>query len=835
MKKFLLALALVLFPSLAWAQNPTCPTRPPGDNSNACASTSFVQSASGSGSTINPKNLNTIRFASQYGQADWCMNLIAALADLGSTTGTIIIDVGQSSACAAVSTIDIGANHRIEFVSGSAYALSQTLKLGIGSSIIGTGGGPTYSGTTVTGTTLRWTGAVSGDMVLFMNTLHGVVRDINLDCNLISDCAPIHYDSTNSNLTSQNTIENVTLAGGHYGLLVGLRGTTHPTTAQCNSVASQPGCYEMDLLTFRNFQIFGNCADLTAEGIHINSYFALQQSTIGPGNIQCANIAIRSVFSAGPNTTISNVAAGSVVGVNPVGYQVDAGGGTGFNLSNFENEGAWTYSVHDSGCSGSGTAPATYSNNGFTAAVLLDGCGTYVTFSNTFLSTAVASGTTTVFTSGEVGTTWTTASSGVVNFMPSATNPLPNASLANPATTVNGQTCTLGSTCTITAAATSIAVGTTTISSGTSHGILTNNAGLLGNTAAGTNGQIFLGVTGAEPAFGTMSGAISITNTGVASLGSFTSANLAAALTNETGAGIAVFNSVPSIINPVFQDFIDNTKQFQFDFTGIATGTARTWAVPNNNDTFVGLVATQELTNKTLNASVGKGTWTASGTWTLPAFTIGGTISGGGNQLNNIIIGTATPLAGSFTALNSTNFISSANTGTPATGAISGTVIQGIGVDTGFARIGLDSYATVATTTATLNLRRARGTAAVPTAVQANDILGILVNQGYAASGFDGTSAFTGFIAYATETHTGAAQGSEIAFVSTPNGSLSNIEGFRLLQSGLIKFTATSNFTANGSVATVLGSVGATGAHTTVQEWLTFQNASGTVRYVPAF
>lgn len=36
---------------------------------------------------------------------------------------------------------------------------------------------------------------------------------------------------------------------------------------------------------------------------------------------------------------------------------------------------------------------------------------------------------------------------------------------------------------------------------------------------------------------------------------------------------------------------------------------------------------------------------------TLPAFTLGGTIAGGGNQLNNIIIGTTTPLAGTFTAL----------------------------------------------------------------------------------------------------------------------------------------------------------------------------------------
>lgn len=40
---------------------------------------------------------------------------------------------------------------------------------------------------------------------------------------------------------------------------------------------------------------------------------------------------------------------------------------------------------------------------------------------------------------------------------------------------------------------------------------------------------------------------------------------------------------------------------------------------------------------------------------TLPAFTLGGTIAGGGNQLNNIVIGTTTPLAGSFTTLNASS------------------------------------------------------------------------------------------------------------------------------------------------------------------------------------
>lgn len=40
---------------------------------------------------------------------------------------------------------------------------------------------------------------------------------------------------------------------------------------------------------------------------------------------------------------------------------------------------------------------------------------------------------------------------------------------------------------------------------------------------------------------------------------------------------------------------------------------------------------------------------------------------------------------------------------------------------------------------------------------------------------------------------------------------------------------------ANGSVATVLGSLGPVGSHTTVQEWMQVKNAAGTVRYIPAF
>lgn len=42
---------------------------------------------------------------------------------------------------------------------------------------------------------------------------------------------------------------------------------------------------------------------------------------------------------------------------------------------------------------------------------------------------------------------------------------------------------------------------------------------------------------------------------------------------------------------------------------------------------------------------------------TLPAITLGGTVSGGGNQINNVIIGASTPLAGSFTTVTATQTV----------------------------------------------------------------------------------------------------------------------------------------------------------------------------------
>ena len=89
-------------------------------------------------------------------------------------------------------------------------------------------------------------------------------------------------------------------------------------------------------------------------------------------------------------------------------------------------------------------------------------------------------------------------------------------------------------------------------------------------------------------------------------------------------------------------------------------------------------------------ALVGSANLTFNGTTltanTVGAFTLAGTVAGGGNQLNNVIIGTTTPLAGAFTTLSSTLAITSGTdvkladggyTYAP-TGSASGTVKAGI-------------------------------------------------------------------------------------------------------------------------------------------------------------
>jgi hypothetical protein len=58
---------------------------------------------------------------------------------------------------------------------------------------------------------------------------------------------------------------------------------------------------------------------------------------------------------------------------------------------------------------------------------------------------------------------------------------------------------------------------------------------------------------------------------------------------------------------------------------------------------------------------------------TIGAFTLSGTIAGGGNQINNVIIGTSTPLAGFFTTLSATTSLTTPSVTNAGTLALSAT------------------------------------------------------------------------------------------------------------------------------------------------------------------
>lgn len=171
------------------------------------------------------------------------------------------------------------------------------------------------------------------------------------------------------------------------------------------------------------------------------------------------------------------------------------------------------------------------------------------------------------------------------------------------------------------------------------------------NAPGGTAGQIQFNNTGAFGGF-TMSGDATLnTGTGAlalatvnANVGSFGSATSCTAFTTN-GKGLITAASAVTCTPAIAS------------VTGLGTGVATALGVN------IGTAGSFVVNGGALGSPSSAGT--------MPAYTLGGTVSGGGNQINNVIIGNTTPLAGSFTTLAAGN-----TTFTPLTG-IAGIKING--------------------------------------------------------------------------------------------------------------------------------------------------------------
>jgi hypothetical protein len=101
--------------------------------------------------------------------------------------------------------------------------------------------------------------------------------------------------------------------------------------------------------------------------------------------------------------------------------------------------------------------------------------------------------------------------------------------------------------------------------------------------------------------------------------------------------------------------------------TAGAAGGSTTQVQYNNAGVLAGI--TGATTNGTALTLVAPNLGSPASVGTMPAFTLGGTVSGGGNQINNVIIGTTTPLAGAFTTVTASTAIGTTSGGTGLGGA----------------------------------------------------------------------------------------------------------------------------------------------------------------------
>lgn len=199
---------------------------------------------------------------------------------------------------------------------------------------------------------------------------------------------------------------------------------------------------------------------------------------------------------------------------------------------------------------------------------------------------------------------------------------------------------------------------------------------------------------------------------------------------------------------------------------------------------------------------------------TLPAHTLGGTISGGGNQINNVIIGTSTPLAGSFTTLNASTSITD---GGLTAGRVTFAGASGILSDDADMTFATDTLTVTKFGATTLTGTIAGGGQQLNNIIigTSTPLAGSFTTGNFSSTLAAGSTTITGIVTTTAGATLGGATGMDIGFNNlggtlavgqslgwTASASVSVPKDTRIGRSaaGVIRLLTTDDTTANGSI-----------------------------------
>ena len=246
-----------------------------------------------------------------------------------------------------------------------------------------------------------------------------------------------------------------------------------------------------------------------------------------------------------------------------------------------------------------------------------------IMFRNATISTRLAKGAAnTVLVMGADDPAWSATLAGLTLTSPTINGTIATTGLTVPALTLSGSI--TGAAQTMTGMGTinglAITADTGVITSGTWNATVITP--VYGGTGVANNVASTLTITGA---YGIT---LTVSNTTALTLPTSGTVATTANITTDIATHAALLTGIHGIT-------IAQTLQTIGAYAIILRASAATDITLPTTGTLATLAGTEELDNKTLDASVAKGTWTASGTWIVPDMTLGGTLSAAGHGIRD--------------------------------------------------------------------------------------------------------------------------------------------------------------------------------------------------------